>query len=86
MSMPHLFSLVGMKPLLPGPSCSKLTTSLVNNSLKFQTFIFQIHYYFLLIKCENPLHFVNKNNSVFAYVVGISLTSCLNNDVKLTKF
>ena len=39
-----------------GPSCSKLTTSLVNDSLKFQTGILQIHCYFLLIKCENPLH------------------------------
>ena len=38
-----------------GPSCSKLTTSLVNVSLKFQTLILQIHCYFLLKKCENPL-------------------------------
>ena len=49
----------------PGPSCSKLTTSLVNVSLKFQTLILQIHCYFLLKKCENPLqckrfsHFFN---------------------------
>ena len=42
--------------LKPGPSCSKLTTSLVNVSLKFQTLILQIHCYFLLKKCENPLH------------------------------
>ena len=40
----------------PGPSCSKLTRSLVNVSLKFQTLILQIHCYFLLKKCENPLH------------------------------
>ena len=40
----------------PGPSCSKLTTSLVNISLKFQTLILQVHCYFLLKKCENPLH------------------------------
>ena len=39
-----------------GPSCSKLTTSLVNVSLKFQTLILQIHCHFLLKKCENPLH------------------------------
>ena len=51
---------------VPGASCSKLTTSLVNNLLKFQTGILQIHCYFLLIKCENPLpckgfsHFTNK--------------------------
>ena len=41
---------------IPGPSCSKLTTSLVSVSLKFQTLILQIHCYFLLKKCENPLH------------------------------
>ena len=33
-----------------GPSCSKLTTSLVNDSLKFQTLISQICQYFLLKK------------------------------------
>ena len=51
---------------IPGPSCSKLTTSLVNVSLKCQTLISQTHQYFLLKKCENLLHcksfshFVNK--------------------------
>ena len=34
----------------PGPSCSKLTTSLVNVSLKFQTLILQIHCYFFVEK------------------------------------
>ena len=63
-----------------GASCSKLTTSLVNNSLKFQMAILQIHCYFLLKKCENPLQriltfYQQKNDSVFAYVVGIYLTS-----------
>ena len=33
-----------------GPDCSKLTTSLVNISLKFQTLISQISQYFLLKK------------------------------------
>ena len=32
------------------PSCSKLTTSLVNNSLKFQTLISQIWQYFFVEK------------------------------------
>ena len=41
---------------LSGPSHSKLTMSLVNVSLKFQPLILQIHCYFLLKKCENPLH------------------------------
>ena len=62
-----------------GAGCSKLTTSLVNVSLKFKTLILQIHCYFLLEKCENLLqckrfsHFSNKNNSVFDNVVSIYL-------------
>ena len=36
----------------PGPGCSKLTTSLFNEPLKFQTLISQIRQYFLLKKCE----------------------------------
>ena len=40
-------------PFPSGSSCSKLTTLLVNDLLKFQMAILQIHYYFLLIKCEN---------------------------------
>ena len=39
-----------------GPGCSKLTTSLVNEALKFQTLISQIRQYFLLKKCEKLLH------------------------------
>ena len=39
-----------------GPGCSKLTTSLVNMSLKFQTLISQICQYFLLKKCVKLLH------------------------------
>ena len=39
-----------------GPGCSKLTTSLVNDSLKFQTLISQICQYFWLKKCEKLLH------------------------------
>ena len=35
-----------------GPSCSKLTTSLVNASLEFQALISNICQYFLLKKCE----------------------------------
>ena len=67
-------------PTSPGPSCSKLTTSLVNVSLKFQTLILQIHCYFLLKKCENPRilctakdsHiFSTKNNSVFVTLADI---------------
>ena len=34
----------------PGPGCSKLTRSLVNETLKFQTLISQICQYFLLKK------------------------------------
>ena len=49
-----------------GAGCSKLTTSLVNVSLKFQTQILQI---------QDSHIFPSKNNSVFAYVVGIYLTN-----------
>ena len=35
-----------------GPSCSKLTMSLVNDSLKFTSSDTQIHWNFLLKKCE----------------------------------
>ena len=41
--------------LISGPSCSKLTTSLVNISLKFQTLISEICQHFLLKKCEKLL-------------------------------
>ena len=41
-----------------GPRCSKLTMLLVNDLLKFQMVILQIHVhcYFLLEKREDPLH------------------------------
>ena len=51
---------------ITGPCCSKLTTSLVTDLLKFQTLISQICQYFLLKKCEKLLqcksfsHFFNK--------------------------
>ena len=69
-------------PYTAGPGCSKLTTSLVNETLKFQTLISQIFQYFLLKKCEKLLqcksfsHFFNKKNfSVFGYKVIKHLTS-----------
>ena len=40
------------KKYFPGPSCSKLTTSLVNDSLKFTSSDMQICWNFLLKKCE----------------------------------
>ena len=74
-----------------GPGCSKLTTSLVNETLKFQTLISQIFQYFLLKNCEKLLqcrsfsHFLTKNFSVFGYKVVKHLTSWpLNELVKLT--
>ena len=39
-----------MMMYIPGPGCSKLTTSLVNVSLKFQTVISELRHYFLLKK------------------------------------
>ena len=72
--------------LAPGASCSKLTTLLVNVSLKFQTLILQIHCYFLLKKCEKDSHiFSTKNNSVFVTLADICSTNlCLKDIVKLT--
>ena len=68
--------------LHPGPGCSKLTTSLVNVSLKFQTLISEIRHYYLLKKCEKLLQcksfshfFPEKNFSVFGYKVVKHLTS-----------
>ena len=62
---------------IPGPSCSKLTTLLVNVSLKFQMMISQICQYFLLKKCEKLklLIFSTKNISAFGYEVVKHLTS-----------
>ena len=54
-----------------GPGCSKLTTSLVNEKLKFQTLISQICQYFLLknvrsfCSAKASLIFSTKNISVF---------------------
>ena len=54
------------KLITPGPGCLKLTTSLANVSLKFQTLISQICQHFLLKKCERLLqcksfsHFFDK--------------------------
>ena len=67
-------------PRLSGPACSKLTTLLVNISLKFQSLMSEISHYFLLKKCEKLLqcksfsHFLNKNISVFGSKVVKHLT------------
>ena len=39
----------------PGPGCSKLMTSLVNVSLKFQMLISEMCQYFMLKKCVKLL-------------------------------
>ena len=48
----YKFSCWGSLVLVRGPSCSKLTTSLVNDSLKFTSSDTQICWNFLLKKCE----------------------------------
>ena len=75
----------------PGPGCSKLTMSLVNVSLKFQTLISEIWQYFLLkkweklLQCKSFSHLFNKKFSVFAYKGVKQLMSWpLNELVKLT--
>ena len=50
------------------PGCSKLMTSLVNDSLKFQTLISQIGQYFLLKKCEKLLSFFLQKISVYLVI------------------
>ena len=61
-----------------GLGCSKLTTSLVNVSLKFQMLISQLCQYFLLKKCEKLakafLNFSIKNINVFGYKLVKHLT------------
>ena len=51
-----------------GPGCSKLMTSLVNVSLKFQTLISEIRHYFLLKKCEKLLSFFQQKISVYLVI------------------
>ena len=74
-----VFFLYGNK--ISGPGCSKLTTSLVNVSLKFQMLIIQICHYFLskkiekLLQCKSFSNFFNKKFSVFGYKVVKHLTS-----------
>ena len=63
-----------------GPSCLKLTTSLFNETLKFQTFISQIGQYFFVEKmweafAAQKLLSSFKKNSIFAYKVVKHLTS-----------
>ena len=53
---------------LPGASCSKLMTVLVNVSLKFQMLISQIHQYFLLKKCEKLFSFFQQKISVYLVI------------------
>ena len=74
-----------------GPGCSKLTTSLVNGSLKFPTLISQIHQYFCwknvrgFWSAKASLIFSTKNITVFRNKVVKHLTSwSLNGLVKLT--
>ena len=50
------------------PRCSKLTTSLVNVSLKFQTLISEICQYFFMKKCENLLSFFQQKISVYLVI------------------
>ena len=86
-----LVGVASVAQFITGPGCSKLTTSLVNVSLKFQMLISQICQYFLLKKCEEFLHcksvshFFKKKFSVFGYKNAKHLTSLpLNELVKLT--
>ena len=73
-----------------GPSCSKLTTLLVNVSLKFQMYLSEICQYFCWQNvrsfcCKSVSHFFSTNNSVFGFKVTQHLSSSpLNKHIKLT--
>ena len=68
-----------------GPGCSKLTTSLVNVSFKFQTCISNMPVVFVEKKMRSFSHLFNKNFSIFGYKVVKDLMSWpLNELVQLT--
>ena len=54
---------------VPGPGCSKLTTSLDNVSLNFQKLISQIYQYFWLKKCEKLLHCKSFSQNVRSFCI-----------------
>ena len=58
-----------------GPGCSKLTTSLVNVSLKFRMLIFEICQYFFvekkcekLLQCKSFSYFFQQKKSVYLVI------------------
>ena len=51
-----------------GPGCSKLTTSFVNVSLKFQMLISEICRFTLLKKCEKLFLFFQQKISVYLVI------------------
>ena len=61
-----------------GPGCTKLSMSLVNVSLKFQTLISNIRQYFLLKKCEKLLQcksFSHFSTKISVYLIIKSLNT-----------
>ena len=69
---------------ITGPSCSKLTTSLVNDSLKFKSSDTQICWNFLLKKCAT--HIFSAKNIRILYIESAKTVNemTLNKLVKLT--
>ena len=72
----------------PGPSCSRLTTSLVNDSLNLQLSDTQICWNFLLKKCcsAKATHIFSAKNIRILYIESIKIVNemTLNKLVKLT--
>ena len=66
-----------------GASCLKLMMPLVNDSLKFQMAILQIHCHLLLKKCENALHCkgFSKNVRILCIAKDSHIFSTKNNSV-----
>ena len=69
-------------PNNPRPGCSKLTTSLVNETLKFQTLISQICQYFFVEKrvisfCSAKAFLIFSTKNISVHVFGYKVLKCL---------
>ena len=64
---------------LLGPGCSKLATSLVNETLKFQNLISQIRQYF--VQCKSFSYFVNKKYWRISDINVWNFNKTLTNDI-----
>ena len=92
LGIPHFFAIMLHKNhfnikekhyLNSGPDCLKLTTSLINVSLKFQTLISQIYQYFLLKNVSAKASFIF-STKISVYLVRKPRRALLSNDLRLS--